>query len=60
MTKRKKKKVGRPKKEPTRVVRVPVKRPDFEKAEQDIYGDMADNASFVDGCHYVWSRYISE
>lgn len=59
---RKKKKAGRPKKEPTKVIRVPLKRPDFELVasnDPDIIVHDAFNG-FVTGCNYVWSKYIKK
>lgn len=60
MVKQKKRKAGRPKKAPTRIVRVPKAKPDFETIasndpnNDDHFGYLG----FIAGCNYVWDSYI--
>lgn len=62
MVKQKKKKVGRPKKAPTKIVRVPKSKPDFQTiASND--ADIIDHGTFigfVHGCNYVWDKFITK
>lgn len=62
MVKQKKKKVGRPKKEPTRTVRVIKKKPNFEiiASKFSLLVDENSFTGFLSGCNYVWDTYINK
>lgn len=53
---------GRKKKEPTKVVRVPAKRPDFETIAMNTNGVIwgSQSKGFIMGAEYVWSTYINK
>lgn len=51
---------GRKKKEPTKVIRVPVNKPDFAEIALD-HMSIVDHdrfSGFVKGCEYVWNKFI--
>ena len=54
--------MGRKKKEPTKVVRVPKKKPDFETIASDHPDVMLEDVykGFAMGAEYVWNTYISK
>ncbi len=62
MVKQKKKKVGRPKKLPTRVVRIQKAKPDFEAIASDDPNILDHDGfiGFVSGCNYVWDKYVTK